>query len=111
MQCLCHVCCKGLTGLFFLYVLPQKVPINEKYSASEEYQTYARPYSAIFNFVRNTTQMTFSEIMQWTPDFDDLYARRQICAKTLYWEGMEHIIERISIPKVMASAAILLRSI
>lgn len=49
----------------------------EKYSTTEEYQTYARPYSAIFNFVRNTTQMTFSEIMQWTPDFDDLYARRQ----------------------------------
>ena len=49
----------------------------EKYSSTEEYQTYARPYSAIFNFVRDTTQMTFAEIMQWTPGLDDLYARRQ----------------------------------
>lgn len=40
-----------------------------------------------------------------------LGSQSHICAKTLYWEGMEHIIERISIPKVMASAAILLRSI
>ncbi len=54
------------------------IPITaEKYSSTEEYQKYARPYSAIFNFVRNTTQMTFSEIIQWTPGLDDLYARRQ----------------------------------
>ncbi len=54
------------------------IPVTaEKYSSTEEYQTYARPYSAIFNFVRDTTQMTFSEIVQWTPRSDDLYARRQ----------------------------------
>lgn len=34
----------------------KKVPLNEKkYSLTEEYQTYARPYSAIFNYVRQTT--------------------------------------------------------
>jgi len=49
----------------------------EKYSSTEEYQKYARPYSAIFNFVRDTTHMTLSEMLQWTPSLDDLYAQRQ----------------------------------
>lgn len=54
------------------------IPITaEKYSSTEEYQKYARPYSAIFNFVRDTTHMTFSEMLQWTPSLDDLYAQRQ----------------------------------
>ena len=55
-----------------------RIPITaEKYSSTEEYQKYARPYSAIFNFVRDTTHMTLSEMLQWTPDLDDLYAQRQ----------------------------------
>lgn len=54
------------------------IPITaEKYSSTEEYQKYARPYSAILNFVRDTTHMTLSEVLQWTPSLDDLYAQRQ----------------------------------
>lgn len=54
------------------------VPSNvEKYSQTEEYQKYARPYSEIFNFVRNTTHMTVTEAMQWLPNETDLYAKRQ----------------------------------
>lgn len=54
------------------------VPSNvEKYSQTEEYQKYARPYSAIFNFVGSTTHMTPSDIMQWLPNENDLYAKRQ----------------------------------
>lgn len=50
----------------------------ERYIITEEYQKYARPYSEIFNFVRNTTHMNVSEVMQWLPDEKDLYAKRRI---------------------------------
>jgi len=37
----------------------EKVPLNDrKYSLTEEYQTYARPYSAIFNYIRQTTGLS-----------------------------------------------------
>lgn len=53
-------------------------PTEERYITTEEYQKYARPYSEIFNFVRNTTHMNVSEVMQWVPDENDLYAKRRI---------------------------------
>lgn len=54
------------------------IPDTEKrFSITDEYQKYARPYSAIFSFVRDMTQMTISEQMQWTPDVNDLYVKRQ----------------------------------
>lgn len=44
----------------------------------EEYQQYARPYSPIFNFIAQTTDMSRSEVMSsWTPNEDELYAKRQ----------------------------------
>lgn len=46
------------------------------YVATEEYQTYARSYSAIFNFVRQAAQMDTSEAFGWEPDEGDLYQRR-----------------------------------
>lgn len=47
------------------------------YIGTEEYQTYARPYSAIFNFARSAGQMTISEAMEWEADEQELYQRRQ----------------------------------
>lgn len=47
------------------------------YMGTEEYQTYARPYSAIFNFARSAGQMTTSEAMVWEADEQELYQRRQ----------------------------------
>ncbi len=55
-----------------------KLPAGvEAYVLTEEYQTYARPYSEIFNIVRSMTNMTFDEIRQWTADEGNLYERRQ----------------------------------
>lgn len=51
-------------------------PTAERYNTTEEYQKYARPYSEIFNFVRSTTRMTVSEALQWSPNENDLYAKR-----------------------------------
>lgn len=42
------------------------------YVGTEEYQTYARPYSAIFNFVRSAAQMNTSEAFAWEPDEQEL---------------------------------------
>lgn len=50
---------------------------NKHYSATEEYQNYARPYSAIFSFVRDTIGMTTSEALKWIPSEGDLYLKRQ----------------------------------
>ncbi|TCL58063.1 ABC-type Na+ efflux pump permease subunit [Kineothrix alysoides] len=55
-----------------------KIPSDaEAYVLTGEYQIYARPYSEIFNIVRNMTNMTFNEMWQWTADEGDLYERRQ----------------------------------
>lgn len=47
------------------------------YTKTEEYRTYARPYFAIFNFVRSAGQMTTSEAMEWEADEQELYQRRK----------------------------------
>ncbi len=47
------------------------------YAGTEEYQTYARPYSAIFNFVRSAGNLTTPEAMEWKADEQELYQRRQ----------------------------------
>lgn len=53
-----------------------KIPTSaERYTLTEEYQTYARPYSAIFNLVWSWTQENpfYSE---WIADEEALYAAR-----------------------------------
>ena len=55
------------------------------YIGTEEYQTYARPYSAIFNFVRSAGMMTISEAMEWEADEQELYQRRQQSLEE-YWQ-------------------------
>lgn len=60
-------------------------PTAERYITTEEYQKYARPYSEIFNFVRNTTHMNASQTMEWEPDEKDLYVKRMVILEET-WE-------------------------
>ncbi len=56
-----------------------KIPQTEgPYSATEEYRTYARPYSAIFRFVRVMTDMTVNESLNWEADEQELYAGNRV---------------------------------
>lgn len=56
----------------------EKIPKDvEHYSLTEEYQRYARPYSAVFNFVREAAGMTVSEAMDWQADESGLGALRK----------------------------------
>lgn len=66
----------------------RKIPGMEKYTLTEEYQQYARPYSEIFNFIRGTTGMQASEVIRsWQPSEDDLYTKRQTWLTSL-WEDL-----------------------
>lgn len=56
--------------------IPQNLDIH--YTATNEYQKFARPYSEIFVFLRQMTGMLTSEVMySWEPDIDDLLVKRQ----------------------------------
>ena len=50
------------------------LPIETNYVLTEEYQTYARPYSEIFHLIRIWTGMDKQAIVQWIPDEAALYA-------------------------------------
>ena len=66
----------------------RKIPYTKelKYSLTEEYQQYARPYSAIFNFIVGTTNMQSSDvILSWQPNEHDLYEKRQQWLNSI-WE-------------------------
>ena len=53
----------------------EKVPVNNKqYSLTEEYQSCARPYSAIFNYVRQTTGLSATGVLAL--DAEDLNKMR-----------------------------------
>lgn len=55
-----------------------KIPAEaDRYSITEEYQIYARPYSAIFNFVRQASGITQEELYGWQADEEEFYAARQ----------------------------------
>lgn len=59
----------------------RKIPYTRemKYTLTEEYQQYARPYSAVFSFIVGTTDMQTSDvILSWQPNEDELYAGRQM---------------------------------
>ena len=50
------------------------VPWNDgKYSRTEEYQQYARPYSGIFNTVRSFLGMTTKTMFSWEPEEQQFY--------------------------------------
>lgn len=55
----------------------EKVPLDKnKYSLTEEYQSYARPYSPIFNYVRQTTGLSATGVLTLNPDVEDLKEKR-----------------------------------
>lgn len=67
----------------------RKIPdtLNQHYTASPEYQKYARPYSQIFNFTVSTTNLLPSDILSnWEPNEEDLYQQRQEHLENS-WEG------------------------
>lgn len=54
-----------------------KVPMDiEQYTLTEEYQTYARRYSAIYNYVRQMTGMTDVEVLTELANAEDLHTKR-----------------------------------
>ena len=56
----------------------RKIPVGTaRYTLTEEYQTYARPYSDIYGIVRNWTGMSFESIVNWNASEEDLYALRR----------------------------------
>lgn len=82
------------------------VPTNvTPYSATEEYQTYARPYSEVFRLIRAWTGMDTGDALQWEPDEAELYAAwsQQAAAyrsgyylsseESAYWEAKAAAIE------------------
>ena len=60
-----------------------RIPITaERYTLTQEYQTYARPYSEIFNLIRSWAQLDMAEAMAWEPEEEALYtARRETVEK------------------------------
>lgn len=59
-----------------MYEAYSKVPYeNGKYSGTEEYQKYARPYSAVFNQVRQLTGWNTEKVMLGTPQEQEVYQR------------------------------------
>ncbi len=50
------------------------LPLETDYVLTEEYQTYARPYSEIFDLIRAWTGMDKQTAVKWFPDEAELYA-------------------------------------
>lgn len=50
---------------------------EERYTLTEEYQTYARPYSAVFNLIRFWTGMEYDVVRNWTADENVFYEARR----------------------------------
>ena len=58
------------------------VPMDvDPYSLTEEYQTFARPYSEIFNLIRTWTQLDTVSAVHWAPD------------ESAFYEAMKHRID------------------
>lgn len=77
-----------------------------RYTLTDEYHTYARPYCAIFNTVRRWTGMDADALMHWEADEEELYAMREALRKELceqlflteqekaFWEKKEAQVEK-----------------
>ena len=65
-----------------------KIPdTQERYMLTDEYQTYARPYSEIYNLFRRWTQKKeLDELRAWQPDEEALYAARLETMEQLWRE-------------------------
>jgi len=64
----------------------EKVSLNDrKYSLTEEYQTYARPYSTIFNYLRQATGLSGEGVMNLEASTGDLKEMR-LELREIRWE-------------------------
>lgn len=55
-----------------------KIPADSNYyNGTKEFWEYAFPFSAIFGFVRNVTNMNIADAMAWDADEAELYSTRQ----------------------------------
>lgn len=84
------------------------VPITQDkhYIATEEYQKYARQYSEVFTFVRQSMGIKTEEMLNWLPDERDFYLKRQSFISSVwdelklsqgekdYWSAKEDDISR-----------------
>ncbi len=62
-----------------------KIPAGlDNYIISDEYQTYARPYSPIFNYILQHGGMNKSEIVNWDVDENELYRQSREKRMALY---------------------------
>lgn len=61
-------------------------PTADRYTLTEEYQTYARPYSPIFNIIRSWTGQSASAVMEWEPEETALYSARRESLEG-YWDS------------------------
>lgn len=76
---------KNLSGRYIDEALLQEtvdayahVPRDEiRYTLTKEYETFARPYSDIFNLIRSWTGMNLSAIQNWEVDETGLYEMRE----------------------------------
>ena len=104
---------KNLSGRYIDEALLQEtvdaychIPTDEpRYTLTEEYETFARPYSDIFNMIRAWTGMDFSSIQEWNLDEAALYEAREqqreshwqslLLTETEkeFWRGMESQID------------------
>lgn len=57
----------------------------EKYSATEDYQMYARPYSAIYNYVRQNTGLSGKEAIEKIAD-EEILRERRLKLREQRWE-------------------------
>lgn len=48
----------------------------DRYTLTEEYQIFARPYSSVFNIIRSWTSKSVSAVMEWEPEESALYSAR-----------------------------------
>ena len=66
----------------------KKVPLNDKkYSLTETYQTYARPYSAIFNYTRQVMGLTGVKAIASIVNMEHLHINR-LELQEVRWEAL-----------------------
>lgn len=69
-----------------------RVPLEqEKYSQTEEYQKYARPYSAIFNYVRSVAGLSGKDAINRVTSTENLHSKR-LESQEKRWESF-HLTE------------------
>ncbi len=101
-----------------------KVPLEvEQYSLTEEYQEYARPYSAIYHYVRLTTGLTGEEAIRWVADTENMHEKRLESQEKRwesylltdiekdYWRAQEEKIEHPVVFRYMGAYSVLISAV